>query len=259
MLWPTCGSRSHDQMMGLWLQWTFWVQFLGSLIRTHTGSFANVWPGTSPLYMKVDQILRLSENGSWALVDARHFFCGSLIRADTGSFKNVQKHFGLLVKVGHMTKWWVLSCNELFGSNFFRSWIRTSTGNFANVFENTSPLYMKVGQILRFENGSWALVDARPLFFCRSLIRAHTGSFGDVPKFCDLLVEVGHMTKWFCSCNELFGSSFLGSLIRTCIGSFANVFEGTSPLYIKEGQILRLSENGSWALVDACHFFFVGH
>ena len=32
-------------------------------------------------------------------------------------------------------------------------------------------------------------------FFCRSLIRAHTGSFGDVPKFCDLLVEVGHMIK----------------------------------------------------------------
>ena len=32
-------------------------------------------------------------------------------------------------------------------------------------------------------------------FFCGSLIRAHTGSFGDVPKFFDLLVEVGHMTK----------------------------------------------------------------
>ena len=32
------------------------------------------------------------------------FFCGSLTRADTGSFKNVQKCFGLLVEVGHMTK-----------------------------------------------------------------------------------------------------------------------------------------------------------
>ena len=54
---------------------------------------------------------------------------------------------------------------------------------------------MKVGQILRLsENGSWALVDAQH-FFCGSLIRAHTGSFEDVPKFCDLLVEVGHMTK----------------------------------------------------------------
>ena len=47
--------------------------------------------------------LRLSENGSWALVNARPFFCGSLIRGDTGSFKNVQKCFDLLVEVGHMT------------------------------------------------------------------------------------------------------------------------------------------------------------
>ena len=63
------------------------------------------------------------------------------------------------------------------------------------MYPGTSPLYIKLGQILRMsKNGSWALVDARH-FFCRSLIRAHTGSFGDVPKFCDLLVEVGHMTK----------------------------------------------------------------
>ena len=60
--------------------------------------------GTSPLYMKVGQILRLSKNGTWALVDARPLFCGSLIRADTGSFKNVRKHFDLPVEVGHMTK-----------------------------------------------------------------------------------------------------------------------------------------------------------
>ena len=78
--------------------------FFGSLIRAHTGSFANVFEGTSPLYIKVGQILRMSKNGSWALVDARHFFCGSLIRAHTGSFGDVQKHFGLLVEVGHMTK-----------------------------------------------------------------------------------------------------------------------------------------------------------
>ena len=176
-----------------------------------------------------------------ALVDAHPFFCGSLIRADTGSFKNVQKCFGLLVEVGYMTKWWVLSCNELFGSNFLGSLIRTHTGSFANVFEGTSPLYMKVGQILRLsENGSWALVDAHPLFFCGSLIRADRGSFENVRKRFDLLVEVGHMTKWWvCSCSELFGSSFLGSLIRTCTGSFANVFEGTSPLYMKVGQIFR--------------------
>ena len=37
-------------------------------------------------------------------------------------------------------------------------------------------------------------------------------------------------------------------------GSFSNVFEGTSPLYMKGGEILR-SENGSWAKVDASHLF----
>ena len=101
---------------------------------------------------------------------------------------------------------------------------------------------------------SWCLT----LFFGGSLIRADTGSFKNVWKCFDLLVEVGHMTKlWVCSCSELFGSNFLGSLIRTCTGSFANVCEGTSPLYMKVGQILRLSENGSWALVDARPFFFV--
>ena len=48
--------------------------FLGSLIRAHTGSFANVSAGTSPLYIKVGQITELSKNGSWVLVDARMFF-----------------------------------------------------------------------------------------------------------------------------------------------------------------------------------------
>ena len=139
---------------------------MGSLIRTHAGSFANVSEGTSSLYMKVGQILRLSENGSWALVDARpFFFCGSLIRADTGSFKNVRKHFDLLVEVGHMTEFWVCGWSELFGSDFLRSLIRTCTGSFANVCEGTSPLYIKVGQILRMsKNGLWALVDAHPFF-----------------------------------------------------------------------------------------------
>ena len=46
----------------------------------------------------------------------------------------------------------------------------------------------------------------------------------------------------------------MGSLIRTCTGSFANVSAGTSPLYIKVGQILELSKNGSWVLVDARRF-----
>ena len=52
---------------------------------------------------------------------------------------------------------------------------------------------------------------------------------------------------------------FLGSLIRTHTGSFANVSAGTSPLYIKVGQISELSKNGSCILVDARMFFFVGH
>ena len=32
-----------------------------------------------------------------------------------------------------------------------------------------------------------------------------------------------------------------------------------SPLYIKVGQILGLLKNGSWVLVDAHRFFFMGH
>ena len=32
-----------------------------------------------------------------------------------------------------------------------------------------------------------------------------------------------------------------------------------SALYIKVGQILGLSKNGSWDLVDAHRFFFMGH
>ena len=139
------------------------------------------------------------------------FFCQSLIRADTGSFKNVRKCFDLLVKVGHMTKWWVCSYSELFGSNFLGSLIRTCTGSFANVFEGSSPLYMKVGQILKLsKSGSWAPVDACP-FFCGSLIRADTGSFKNVRKHFGLLVEVGHIIKWcVLSCNELFCPIFWG-------------------------------------------------
>ena len=53
-----------------------------------------------------------------------------------------------------------------------------------------------------------------------------------------------------------FGSNFFRSVVRTCTGSFANVYPGASPLYIKVGQILGLSKNGSWVLVDAHRFFF---
>ena len=143
----------------------------------------------SALYIKVGQILGLSENGSWVLVDAhRFFFYGSWIRACTGSFGDVPKYFGLLKEVGHIAKWGVFTEITFFGSNFFRSVIRACTGSFENVYPGTSPLYIKVGQISKLsENGSWVLVDARRFFFYGSWIRACTGSFGDVPKYFGLL------------------------------------------------------------------------
>ena len=40
---------------------------------------------------------------------------------------------------------------------------------------------IKLGQIFgSSKNGSWALVDARNFFYFDLLIRAHTGSFGNV-------------------------------------------------------------------------------
>ena len=69
-----CGSSKNVS----WVVVDLYQFFCGSLIRAHTGSFANVCAGTSPLYIKVGQILELSENGSWVLVDAcRFFFCRS--------------------------------------------------------------------------------------------------------------------------------------------------------------------------------------
>ena len=72
-----------------------------------------------------------------------------------------------------------------------------------------------------------------------------------------LLKEVGHIAKWgvFTEIN-FFGSNFFRSVIRACTGSFENVYPGPSPLYIEVGQILGLSKNGSWDLVDARRFFF---
>ena len=64
-----------------------------------------MFEGTSTLYMKVGQILRLSQNGSWALVNAQHFFFGSLIRACTGSFANVFEGTSpLYIKVGQILR-----------------------------------------------------------------------------------------------------------------------------------------------------------
>ena len=72
--------------------------------------------------------------------------------------------------------------------------------------------------------------------------------------------EVGHIAKWWVFTEiTFFGPNFFRSVIRACTGSFANVYPGPSPLYIKVGQILGLSENGSWVLVDAHRFFFMGH
>ena len=126
------------------------------------------------------------------------------------------------------------------------------------VFLHISPLYIKVGQILGLlKNGSWVLVDARRFFFYGSWIRACTGSFGDVPKYFGLLKGVGHIAKWGVSTEiTFFGSNFFRSVIRACTVSFANVCAGTSPLYIKVGQILGLSKIGSWVLVDARRVFF---
>ena len=52
---------------------------------------------------------------------------------------------------------------------------------------------------------------------------------------------------------------FLDLLIRVHTGSFVNVYRGVTLENIKLGQIFGSSKNGSWALVDACNFFFVGH
>ena len=59
---------------------------------------------------------------------------------------------------------------------------------------------------------------------------------------------------WGMVTYTFFWNNFFGSLIRACTGSFANVCAGTSPLYIKVGQISELSKNGSWVLVDARRF-----
>ena len=236
----------HIAKWGVFTEITFFgSKFFRAVIRACTGSFENVYPGTSPLYIKVGQISGLSENGSWVLVDARRFFFyGSWIRACTGSFGDVPKYFGLLKEVGHIAKWGVFTEITFFGSNFFRAVIRACTGSFENVYPGTSPLYIKVGQISGLsENGSWVLVDARRFFFYGSWIRACTGSFGDVPKYFTLLKEVGYIAKWWVFTKITFlGSNFFRAVIRACTGSFANVYPGTSPLYIKVGQILGLSK-----------------
>ena len=80
---------------------------------------------------------------------------------------------------------------------------------------------IKVGQMCDiWKNRSWSAVDARNSFF---LIFSNLTSF------------------------------FREKVIKIVF------FLHISPLYIKVGQILGLSKNGSWALVDAHRFFFMGH
>ena len=52
---------------------------------------------------------------------------------------------------------------------------------------------------------------------------------------------------------------FFDLLISAHTGSFANVYRGATLKNIKLGQIFGSSKIGSWPLVDACNFFFVGH
>ena len=97
-------------------------------------------------------------------------------------------------------------------------------------------------------------------WFKRSLNQS-IGSFSTNPHFAlfqpdrrsDIFGNVSN--HWGMVTYTFFWNNFFGSLIRACTGSFANVCAGTSPLYIKVGQILELSENGSWVLVDARMFF----
>ena len=90
------------------------------------------------------------------------------------------------------------------------------------------------------------------------------GSFSTNPHFALFWLDrrsdiFGNVSNhWGMVTYTFFWNNFFGSLIRAQTGSFANVCAGTSPLY-KVGQILELSENGSWVLVDAHRFFFVGH
>ena len=98
-------------------------------------------------------------------------------------------------------------------------------------------------------------------WFKRSLNQS-IGSFSANPHFAlfrpdrrsDILGNISN--HWGMVTYTFFWNNFFGSLIRARTGSFANVCAGTSPLYIKVGQISGLSKNGSWVLVDAHRFFF---
>ena len=151
-------------------------------------------------------------------------------------------------------------CSHQFFFDFFPNLTSFFPGKVIKIgfFAHFSPIYKSRSNFGVVKNGSWILVNAHRFFFYGSWIRACTGSFGDVPKYFGLLKELGHIAKWWVFTEiTFFGSNFFRSVIRAHTRSFANVYPGTSPLYIKVGQILWLSKNGSWALVDVCNFFFL--
>ena len=87
--WDIFGNVSNH--WGMVTYTFFWNNFFGSLIRACTGSVANVDAGTSPLYIEVVQILGLSKNGLWALVDARRFFFPNILLFDLFYPEKVKK------------------------------------------------------------------------------------------------------------------------------------------------------------------------
>ena len=177
----------------------------------------------------------------------------------SGAFDTPNMKVGQMCDIWKNRPWSAVDARTSLFFDFFPIWPLFSRKSDKNRgFLHISPLYIKVGQSLGLtKNGSWLLVDAHRFFFYGSWIRACTGSFGDVPKYFGLLKEVGHIAKWWVFTEiTFFGSNFFRSVIRAHTGSFANVCAGTSPLYIKVGQILGLSKNRSWDLVDACRFFF---
>ena len=166
------------------------------------------------------------------------------------------KYFGLLKEVAHIAKWGVFTEITFFGSNFFRSVIRAHTGSFANVSAGTSPLYIKVGQILWLsKNGSWDLVDAHRFFFqisryltcfCRKSKKRNVSGAFDTPNLkLGQMSDIWKNRSWSAvdACNSFF-------LIFSPFDLFSRKsdknsgFLHISPLYIKVGQILGLSKMG---------------
>ena len=148
----------------------FWVNFFRTLIRACTGSFANVWTGTTLENIKLGQIFGSWKNGSWALVDARNFFLWFInwehVQEALEMCQNALLGFGLLLGSRSYYQMLPFLHNELFWVNFFRTLIRACTGSFANVWTGMTLKNIKLGQIFgSWKNGSWALVDARNFFF----------------------------------------------------------------------------------------------